>query len=276
MNGPIAQIVELSCHANGILGDRQAKPFWPDSSSCAYCDSIQFVTLRRSLLLRQKEDLVATTPDEWFLRLQNTGARGVRLRRVPQNDPKISDRMSAGLVGGGGMWLMEVVLPENRSQFWNGRWTVWNDHAPDEKIWRVSYALISEEATPPFERINLQTIKGRLVGALSKIKMFSARKKCAGFTEMFQQALEILRNPKPQFAHLDKELGLQGLINDEAAILLDAAQAAWVFGGMDSWNDLSFDGADAQEYEQISENLFQILSEAIVAAANDSYRLKLG
>ena len=38
-----------------------------------------------------------------------------------------------------------------------------------------------------------------------------------------------------------------------------ACEAAWVFGGMGSWNDLGFQGEDQQTYERLSHRLFQLV-----------------
>jgi hypothetical protein len=47
------------------------------------------------------------------------------------------------------------------------------------------------------------------------------------------------------------------------------AQAAWVFGGMGSWNDLGFAENDLQrQYEQITRELFTAVLQACVSAAN--------
>lgn len=54
----------------------------------------------------------------------------------------------------------------------------------------------------------------------------------------------------------------------EAKQLLAAAQAAWVFGGMGSWNDLGFDGNDQQEYNELSDKLFSLLNQAVSNATN--------
>ena len=43
-----------------------------------------------------------------------------------------------------------------------------------------------------------------------------------------------------------------------AAQLLGAAQSAWVFGGMGSWNDLGFEGEDQALYDRLSEELYRL------------------
>jgi hypothetical protein len=50
-----------------------------------------------------------------------------------------------------------------------------------------------------------------------------------------------------------------------------ACQHAWVFGGMGSWNDVSFD-AKPGEYERVSEQLHRALLQGILAGANASLR----
>jgi hypothetical protein len=54
----------------------------------------------------------------------------------------------------------------------------------------------------------------------------------------------------------------------EAKQLLASAQAAWVFGGMGSWNDLGFDGSDQQEYTALSDELFLLLNQALGVTVN--------
>jgi hypothetical protein len=84
----------------------------------------------------------------------------------------------------------------------------------------------------------------------------------------FSVALETLRVGAPHGYHRD--LAPSGLLDQRALSLLDAAQSAWVFGGMGSWNDVGVPPAHDAEYERVSECLFQALTRAIVAAANSS------
>ena len=67
------------------------------------------------------------------------------------------------------------------------------------------------------------------------------------------------------------DIAPKGLLPKSAYQLLTAAQAAWVFGGMGSWNDLGFQGQDQQTYDKLSEELYQLLNAAIVQATNTSY-----
>jgi hypothetical protein len=139
MNGPIAQLVALTCYGNAFLhGTKGVYRFFPDNSTCRFCDRISFVEVKRSFLGRRREDAVATDPDAWFQYLADRKALGIRLLRQPQNNLGISDRMSAGLVGGGGEWKLGVRYPAS-TDFWMARWEVWNQSAPEQRIWRVTY-----------------------------------------------------------------------------------------------------------------------------------------
>jgi len=51
--------------------------------------------------------------------------------------------------------------------------------------------------------------------------------------------------------------------------LLFSAAAAWVFGGMGSWNDLGFDTAeDNQRYDDVSAGLYDAINRSILTAVN--------
>jgi hypothetical protein len=50
--------------------------------------------------------------------------------------------------------------------------------------------------------------------------------------------------------------------------LLGAAETAWVFGGMGSWNDMGFHGETQTHYEEVSEELYKLVNKVIVASAN--------
>jgi hypothetical protein len=270
MNGQLAQIVALTCHGNAAIAGTTGGRFFPDNSTCAFCDSITFVRLKTSIFGRTKETPVAATPDEWLEQLRAKKAIGVRLALTPEDDPNFADRMSAGFVGGGGNWSLEVMLPGGTSETWVASWDVWNQDAPDRRIWRVTYGLVGTHATMQWPLADLTAVTAALRDALERIHAFSARQNCEGFTESFKTSLDCLTDPKA-CAGYHKDLTVAGTLPEQAASLLHAAQTAWVFGAMGSWNDMGFERQEVQrEYETVSNDLFNVLREAIVAAANSS------
>lgn len=272
MNGPLAQLVALTCHGNAFLQGAPVDRIFPENSTFTFCDRVSFVTIEKPFLGTPREQDVAATPEGWFEFLGSAGAAGIRLTRKPQNHPQISDRMSAGLVGGGGTWAMEVLLPRHRSAFWVARWEVWNQDAPEQRIWRVTYGRVSEGATKQSNPEDLQGTTTRLTRTLRDIHSFSAQHECVGFTECFADALDTLDSDGRNLHGYHRDLAPAGHLSDRARALLDASQRAWVFGGMGSWNDMGFDGEAQKEYERLSEKLFQTLNRAIAEAANQSFQ----
>ena len=52
--------------------------------------------------------------------------------------------------------------------------------------------------------------------------------------------------------------------------LLAAGQAAWVFGGAGSWNDMGFSGEAGVQYDRLTEDLYEIINTATATAANST------
>jgi len=271
MNGPIAQIVALTCYGNAFLQGISVREFFPKNSTCMFCDRVNFVTIKKSFFGKPKEKEIAKTPDEWFRFLETASAVGIRLSRTPQNNPHILDRMSAGFVGGGGTWSIEVIFPKNRSEFWTARWEVWNQDAPEQRIWRVTYGRVSKRAPTKSKPSDLQETTMHLTQALREIHSFSMKHDCGWFTQRFADALATLDSDGKNLYGYHKDLAYAGHLPAQAWTILNACQKAWVFGGMGSWNDMGFDGKAQKEYERVSDQLFKILNQAISEAANESY-----
>ncbi|MFL6689615.1 MAG: hypothetical protein ACJ8IR_05430 [Alphaproteobacteria bacterium] len=266
MNGTIAQLVALTCHANAALNDIDIS-FWPGNSTCKFCRTINFVTLKKSLLQNTREIEVASNPNAWFEYLRNRKASGASILFLAKNDPAISDRQTAGFVGGGGYWSTVTHGPTEKSDSWMARWSVTNRNDPQRKIWSVNYGLVSQSIHMPPQKYDLPTEIATLESRLLEIKEFAKRNNLDFFKARFQRALDCLHgNAEPEY---HRDLAPPNFPSDDASLLLKATQPAWVFGGMGSWNDMWFVGAEQLEYERVSDNLFQSVNRCIVAAVND-------
>lgn len=270
MNHPIAQLVALTCHANAFLRGRLVPPFFPRNSTCLFCDRVKFVRGSKPLLGKMREEEVAATPDFWFAHLEGAGTSAIRLSRRSQRHPMISDRMSAGLVGGGGTWAMEAVQQNGKRTTWLSRWEVWNQNAPERRIWRVSYGGVLGRRSRAPAVTDMDAVAERFRSALGDIHEFSERHECGVFAACFARAIETLDSGGTKRYGYHKDLAPDGVLPSVALSLLDACQSAWVFGGMGSWNDLAFQGDAQAEYVRTSERLFVALTEVIQAAANAS------
>lgn len=165
---------------------------------------------------------------------------------------------------------MELVKKNGCSEFWAARWNVWNQNAPEQRIWRVSYGLLAEERTRQQTERDLTSVKNDLRKSLVAIHRFSEQQNCDGFTTCFADALKALDDPTAEIGY-HRDLAIPRQLNDDAQSMLKAAMSAWVFGGMGSWNDMGFEVAVTQsKYESVSESLFNVINEAIEASTNST------
>ena len=259
----------LCCHFNGRSNGIAAGPFFPTHSTCRFCEYIHFLRHEKRWLGRSRWMEVAATPDAW-LELEAVRGRFARIVHGETGDPHISDRMSAGFVGGGGRWLL-AVMSGNGPSLWEASWEVGNQNAEDQRIWRVRYGLLNEKApmSLPTSR-DPESVIIQLKEALSEIAEFAEDHSIDGFASSFRKAIKCLASDDPFADVYHKDLSPPGLLALPAQRLMAACQAAWVFGGMGSWNDLSFDGDEQKRYDQISDRLFALVNEAICASVNST------
>lgn len=166
MNGTLAQVVALTCHGNAIISGMEVTGSFATNSSCQFYDTIRFVKISKSWIGRTREVEVAKSPDEWMASLGMRGAIGIRLVRQTCLLLGISDRMSAGLVGGGGTWMLEVMREDRMSEFWAVRWEVWKQDAPDWRIWKVKRGMLREARTRPYPGRKIADVKADLQKSL--------------------------------------------------------------------------------------------------------------
>ncbi len=272
MNGTIAQLVTLTCYGNAFLSGQATTQFYSTNSTFLYCEQATFVTIGTTFLGKPKETEIAHDPGAWFTYLKGRGANGFRLARAPQNKPGISDRMTAGFVGGGGDWTIEVILPKGESEHWMPRWEVGNQKALDKRIWRVTYGRISTGKTVLSPAPELSKAIQELHESLKDVRLFSVQQKLDVFIKLFDEALDTIESKGEKRHGYHQDLAPQGFLSAEAGTILDACQKAWVFGGMGSWNDMGFDGEDQKTYDRVSERLFQAVNTAIAQAATSTMK----
>jgi len=268
VNGPIAQLVALALHGSGYLAGVPSADFLGHNSTSQFCESIRFVRVEKPWfgLAKPTEVPVADSPDAWLAYLKKQSAVNLSVRWQAGDDPKAPDRMLAGFVGGGGTWCLVIRFADGHYERWLARWDIGDKARKDQKIWRVTYGCVQTNNQAPAAAESVANASERLKNALVAIHAFSARQKCDGFTQCFERSLKALAHENGGEAfHRDL---FPGSAPSAAADLLAACQHAWVFGGMGSWNDMGFDGADGKEYERVSEQLFQAITTAIPAAVD--------
>jgi hypothetical protein len=277
VQGHITQIIALTTWGNAALKNPSASKadgFYPANSTFKYCEHVVFFDLQRDGdTLNTLE--YAANPTAWFKRIKQDGAQSLRLSYAPtgarqMRQALVAERMFVGFVGGGGRWLIEVRGPAS-SDYWEDHWKVWERDHLDQKIWRVSYDRIARGSPSTQEApVDFNDIKARLAENLRRISAFARSQKLDYFTKTFESALSRLSSDNPYAGLYHPDIAPAHALPSAADRLLAAAQEAWVFGGMGSWNDVGFSADGHEHYEDLSEQLYRLLIEAIVSAANAS------
>ena len=270
MQGPIAQIIALTIYGNSIFQGHftNIEEFFPSNSTFTFCEYVRFVDVKG-----KEEKLYAENPILWFRKLKDEGVFAFRLIYGPSGNKDISDRMSVGFVGGGGRWLIETISP-NGSDYWEARWEVGDQNHPDKLIWQVTYGrVMSGEKTFISQGLEGSKIKAELSDNLREISKFARKNELEGFAAAFDKGYVALHSENP-YSHVShKDISPENFLDLEANQLLAASQAAWVFGGMGSWNDMGFDGEDQVEYDSLSDTLYRLLNESYLMAANSKVEI---
>ncbi len=271
MQTSIAQIVALTIYGNAFLVRADtATGFYPGNSTFRSCEIVNFIDLPKEGTESLKEPF-AVNPFDWFEGLKREGVKQLRMTYGASGQTHSADRMLVGFVGGGGRWLIEAQH-SGLSDLWESRWHLGDRTRPDKKIWRVTYARIarrqSQNRAQGLE--NLELLSKELECQLTELEEFAHSQKLVDFAKLFGSVRSRLHSESPAPGLYHADLIRPDLLPVAACQLLAACQDAWVFGGMGSWNDQSFDPITQLRYEALSEQLYQLLNRAIVAAANSS------
>lgn len=271
MNGILSQIIALTAYGNDFLKDSKfPTDFNSANTTFQFCNKVNFVQFKKRLFLpKPKEILVANNPTEWFQYLKNDGCEHLRLYFESSTDQSFAkDYKLAGLVGGGGIWLIEAVY-ENYSNYWASDWEVTNKDAPNRKIWSVKYGLTAKNQQKNNIQIDNQTVKEKLRQTLSEISDFAYKQDLKCWGEKFDKAKLTLDSLNPENNYYHTDLLPIEKYSLTAKQIIFSAGSAWVFGGMGSWNDLGFDSEkDNESYDRLSEQLYSNIIEAIIAGTN--------
>lgn len=275
MTGIVSQIIALITYGNNFLhngiipGD-----FDHSNSTFKFCNKIEFTeTVKKKKTFsspKSKEYYVANFPTMWFKYLKATGCNKLRLHyESSANFSMTNDYKLAGMVGGGGTWLIETIY-DNYSGYWVSQWEVTNQNAADKKIWAVKYNGFSEQLHPSLrEDIDIDITKNQLESTLVEISDFARKQDLISWSEWFDKAKVVLHNDTPEESYYHEDLVPIDSFSQCAKQLLFAAGAAWVFGGMGSWNDLWFEKKeDNDTYERLSAQLYSSINNAVIASVN--------
>src|SRR5262245_61677460 len=270
MVGPTAQLVALACHFNGHARGIAVRPYFPGNSTCQFCEYIHFLRQQTPLLGQPPIwNVLEKTPDEWFAREARPG-RNARLVYQRVDDPRFPKRLADDFAAWNGRWLL-VLRARGRSDLWEPEWEVGNQQASDRRVWRVRFGLVAENLLQEMPKLRtVESLLPELRRTLGDILAFAEEQQLNGFVGCFRNAIHCLSASDPLAEAYHKELAPAGFLILPERQLLAACQAAWVFGGQGSWNDMQFDGKEQVRYERLSASLFALLNEGICVGTNSA------
>ena len=271
MTGILAQLVALTAYGNNYLAyDHVPADFYPGNSTFRFCRKVDFIEFHKPLFSKSlKETIVAPAPPEWFKYLKKDGCRKLRLYFQGSNDQTgTKEYKRAGMLGGGGTWYIEAVY-KGYSNFWSVRWQLGDPKAADQKVWTVSYGRTSTRQKTLNIQLDQNRVRAQLYDTLRELTEFTTKPNLETWRKQFESAIAILESDEPNEQYYHKDLIPVSNYSITAKQLLFAAGHAWAFGGMGSWNDLSFSSKEDNDlYEKLSGQLYYTIIEAVISAVN--------
>jgi hypothetical protein len=256
MQGELAQVVALVSHGNAWLHgfEDAAARLNRDHPTFEYVRSVSFRPVDRP---RNRTRSVAG----WFRALGRGGARRAWvITEVPRSSAQplsIPAHQLVAFANAGG-WAIGVERGD-RDELWTAAWKFARGG-----VWEIEYRGVTLEAPiasfgPTTDIARATTIVG---SALERILAFATERAIHPWAGLFREAL-----------HAEDHGFVSALLPPagypaEARHLMSVADKAWVFGGMGSWNDLTFTGADESRYRDVTAALYAAVLDGIATAAN--------
>ncbi len=271
MTTSVLQMMTIVSYGNAYLQRGiDIQDFYPTNGSFVFDRSVCFVNLDAP---NGESSVIANSPVEWLSGLQKSGCTELRLMYqsadgVQVGKLELTNRMLAGMVGGGGNWWIEALFDGYCNQ-WVSKREVTDKDSPDQKIWSVTYgSSLQHCAISPVDARSFEEVSRVLENALVNIIQFASAQKLSFWLQIFERALQILQGgeikPETFQAYFPT-----GLYSDLFYRLAGSADTAWVFGGMGSWNDLGFMEKEIDaDYTRFSDVLYQAVITSLVYATN--------
>jgi hypothetical protein len=249
MNGELAQCVVFTSYGNAYFHS-------PDRNSiiAAVSNHHVFITVKTV----QFGSALAKPPESAF-RQWLTSLKRRHLRRLWLVDFDKSTNLAPHLAEAFANTNKRAILAEGKTtaEIWLPHW-----HFTRGSKWLARYYRIPMVAMPT--KLNASSAARQLKKAIRAASDFAATTDFFHWVGWFTKALDQFHAESDTFRYLPS-FGY----SCESRRLVNAASSAWVFGGMSSWNDMWFSNPKLQQqYEKVSEQLYEAVCNGIIAATN--------
>ncbi len=262
MSIDIARNVALVTYGNLFLQDR-GNDFDIEKLVTDNCYNLDFVEPPIESIAGSSK-VLASDANKWYKYLKDQGTKKLKLfyRTSPETD--LPDHISAAFVGGGSHWFIEVQFDSTSDLYLSG-WM------PSEYMGfnkrRTHYLRFNHDMIH-LDDISLSVSESRekLGSVLQELAEFAGKfDYTKHWVGNFNNALSTLKEFEPQKTD---EFLPAGIYSKDAHQLIQGAFSSWIFGGMGSWNDLTFSGEYQEQYSSLSKELYSTLCNAIVSGVN--------
>ncbi len=208
--------------------------------------------------------VIASSAIQWFEYLRNQEAKKLKLHYETSPRTDLPDHISSAFVGGGSQWFLEVQS-ENTSDLYLSEWSPSEDYGLDTR--KNHYLRFEKDVSHLDARSStISESREKLTSVLQELIEFTAKfDYTQHWSENFKNSLIILKEYEPLEAD---EFLPAGIYQKESRQLIEAAYASWVFGGMGSFNDLSFNDPDQELYMALSQRLYNSICDVLVSSIN--------
>jgi hypothetical protein len=259
---------------NAFLSGRDVRGFWPDAGVFVFSETCEFLVPERFNADAYRQ--IAPDPLAWLGYLRARGVKGLRLHNAPaelgpEQRLNVQERMMVGFVGGGPRWLIEAVSGA-KADLWEGFDRLGDRNHPERRIWKSAYLLQGETAPQDAVAFSLTASIAEIDAILVKIEKLAIDMGAGNFADCFSGARAALAGVPDRVEGMAADAQTYAAFTPDMLRLFEAANTAWVFGGMGSWNDLVAPDHLEARYEQLSEELFRALTDAVCVLANATYK----
>ncbi|MBN2231062.1 MAG: hypothetical protein JW779_15870 [Candidatus Thorarchaeota archaeon] len=262
MSMDIARNVALVTYGNLFLQGRDSQ-FDIETLVTHNCYRLDFVEPTIAGVAGSVRTL-ASDAYKWFKYLKDNGVKVLKLHFETNLESDLPDHISAAFIGGGSNWFIEAQSDHSSALYLCG-WIPTESGGYDLR--KTHYLHLNSE-THHLDNLvsSVNESREELSSILQELSEFAGRFDYSKhWSENFKTSHAILLEFEPK---TDDELLPAGIYSKEARQLIEGALSSWVFGGMGSWNDMSFDGDDQDLYSTLSDRLYTAICSSIVSGVN--------
>ena len=261
MNDHLSQLISLTAYANDyLINDSLNKDF--NKNKC-------LLSTRYIYFAESNKIVLTNNPIEWFKLLKSEKCKRLKLIfKYSETHLTKPDHLSAGIVGGGGQWLIESVY-DDHSRYWSSHWLSRFPYARDKRLFEIYYRRQFKKNQISNDYFEVEAIKKQLGATLWEISEFTIKQGIEKWTDFFNKALDNLYGSEPCNEYYYFDLIPKNSYTLSEQQLIYSAGKAFNYGVQGSWNDIGFkDKLSTERYLKISAQLYDDIIKSILAVIN--------